>query len=91
MIGMVLVTHRGIAAELLTALNDIVGPQMQAKAIGIGPQDDMEKCRDAILTAIKEVNTGKGVVIAHRYVRRHAQQPCDRRDAAHAMPWCWQA
>jgi PTS system mannose-specific IIA component len=63
MIGMVLVTHRGIAAELLTVLNEIVGPQAQANVIGIGPEDDMEKCRDAILAAIKEVNNGKGVVI----------------------------
>lgn len=63
MIGMVLVTHRGVAAELLTVLNEIVGPQPQAKAVAIGPEDDMEKCRDAIMTAIKEVNSGKGVVI----------------------------
>jgi PTS system mannose-specific IIA component len=63
MIGMVLVTHRGVAAELLTVLNEIVGPQPQTKAIGIGPEDDMEKCRDAILTAIKEVNAGKGVIL----------------------------
>jgi PTS system mannose-specific IIA component len=63
MIGMVLVTHRGVAAELLTVLNEIVGPQPQAKALAIGPEDDMEKCRDAILGAIKEVNTGKGVII----------------------------
>lgn len=63
MIGMVLVTHRGVAAELLTVLNEIVGPQPQAQAVAIGPDDDMEKCRDAILAAIKEVNNGKGVII----------------------------
>ncbi|MDP9126691.1 MAG: PTS fructose transporter subunit IIA [Pseudomonadota bacterium] len=63
MIGMVLVTHRGIGVELLAALNEIVGPQTQAKAISIGPEDDMEKCRDSILTAIKDVNDGKGVIL----------------------------
>lgn len=63
MIGMILVTHRGIGDELLAALNEIVGPQVQALAIGIGPEDDMEKCRDAILTAIKDVNDGNGVVL----------------------------
>ena len=63
MIGMILVTHRGIGDELLAALNEIVGPQALAKSIGIGPEDDMEKCRDAILEAIKEVNDGNGVVL----------------------------
>ncbi|MDX2028764.1 MAG: PTS fructose transporter subunit IIA [Alphaproteobacteria bacterium] len=63
MIGMVLVTHRAIGAELLAALNEIVGPQAQAKAIGIGAEDDMDKCRDAIMAAIKDVNTGTGVIL----------------------------
>jgi PTS system mannose-specific IIA component len=63
MIGMVLVTHGAIGAELLNALNSIVGPQMQAKAIGIGAQDDMDKCRASILAAIKDVNSGQGVVL----------------------------
>src|ERR1700761_6218478 len=63
MIGLVLVTHGNIGVELLNALNLIVGPQKQAKAIGIGTDDDMDKCRDDILQAIKEVNSGKGVVM----------------------------
>ena len=63
MIGLVLVTHGKIGYELLEALNGIVGPQEQAKAISIGINDDMEQCRDAIMTAIKDVNTGSGVVL----------------------------
>lgn len=63
MIGMVLVTHGNVGAELLDVLNHIVGLQAQAKAIAIGGDDDMDECRNAILTAIKEVNTGKGVVL----------------------------
>lgn len=63
MIGLVLVTHGKIGQEMLEALNGIVGPQEQAMAINIGAQDDMEKCRDAIMTAIKDVNTGAGVVL----------------------------
>lgn len=63
MIGLVLVTHGKIGFELLEALNTIVGPQEQARAISIGVQDDMEDCRDAIMTAIKDVNTGEGVVL----------------------------
>ena len=63
MIGMVLVTHGGIGVEMLAALNVIVGHQAQAQAINIGAHDDMDKCRDAILTAVKEVNSGDGVVM----------------------------
>ncbi len=63
MIGILLVTHGNIGKELLEALSQIVGPQPQAKAIGIAPDDDMETCRNAILTAIKDVNSGTGVVL----------------------------
>lgn len=63
MIGMVLVTHGGIGKEMLAALNQIVGPQEQARAISIAAEDDMDRCRSAILTAIKDVNTGDGVVL----------------------------
>ena len=35
----------------------------QAQAITIGMHDDMSACRDQILSAIKTVNSGKGVVI----------------------------
>ncbi len=63
MIGLVLVTHGNIGPEMLAALNQIVGPQTQAQAIGIGADEDMDKCRERIMAAIKEVNTGKGVVL----------------------------
>jgi PTS system mannose-specific IIA component len=63
MIGMILVTHGGIGVEMLKALDAIVGTQTQAKAISIGPSDDMEECRNTILTAIKDVNSGQGVVL----------------------------
>lgn len=63
MIGLVIVTHGAIGAELLNALNTIVGPQAQARAIGIGSNDDMDKCRADILAAIKDVNSGKGVIL----------------------------
>ncbi|MFA4994316.1 MAG: PTS fructose transporter subunit IIA [Bdellovibrionales bacterium] len=63
MIGIILVTHENIGAELLRAVDSIVGPQQQVQAIKIGPQDDMDSCRDQIFSAIKTVNTGDGVVI----------------------------
>ncbi|MCC6920272.1 MAG: PTS sugar transporter subunit IIA [Alphaproteobacteria bacterium] len=63
MIGLVLVTHGGLAAELIAAMEHVVGPQTHVKAICIGPDDDMEKRRKEILAAAKAVNLGDGVVL----------------------------
>jgi PTS system mannose-specific IIA component len=62
MIGMVIVTHGAIGTELLAALNHIVGPQEQAKAICIGADDDMERCND-VLSAVKDADGGDGVIL----------------------------
>jgi PTS system mannose-specific IIA component len=63
MIGIVLVTHDNIGVELLKAVNAVVGEQAQAQAITIGLHDDMGACRDQIHAAIRNVNSGKGVVL----------------------------
>ena len=63
MIGMVIVTHGGLAQEFQAALEHVHGPQEQIAAISIGPDDDMETRRDDILQAIKDVNTGDGAVL----------------------------
>lgn len=63
MIGMVLVTHGALGAELLNVLTHVVGPQQHAVAVGVGNDDDMDEYRKRIMAAIKDVNTGKGVVL----------------------------
>ena len=63
MIGMVLVTHGRLAAEFVAALEHVVGPQTQVAAVCIGPDDDMERRRQDILSSIKEVDNGEGVVL----------------------------
>ena len=63
MIGIVLVTHGNLAREFLAAMEHVVGPQAQAKAISIGPDDDMEQRRADILAAAKEVDTGDGAIL----------------------------
>lgn len=63
MIGIVLVTHGGLAREFLAALEHIVGPQRQAAAICIGSDDDITEKRDAIIAALADVDSGKGVVV----------------------------
>ncbi len=63
MIGIVLVTHGRLAVEFLAALEHVVGPQPQTRAICIDVDDDIERRRAEILQAVREVDTGEGVVI----------------------------
>jgi len=63
MIGMVLGTHGRLANEFLAALEHVVGPQANAVAISIGPDDDMEARRQDILNAVARVDDGEGVVV----------------------------
>jgi mannose PTS system EIIA component len=63
MIGMVLVTHGRLAVEFRAALEHVVGPQGQVATVAIGPEDDMEQRRDDIVSAVKAVDSGGGVVL----------------------------
>lgn len=63
MIGLVIVTHGGLAVEFRAALEHIVGPQTQLETISIGPDDDMELRRSEILEAVHRAETGDGVII----------------------------
>ncbi len=63
MIGLVIVTHGGLAIEFRAALEHIVGPQTQLETISIGPEDDMEARRTEILDAVRRTETGSGVII----------------------------
>jgi PTS system mannose-specific IIA component len=64
MIGMVLVTHGGLAAEFVAALEHIVEEKVQQVAIvPIGPEDDMEQRRRELLDKVAEVDDGSGVVV----------------------------
>ena len=63
MIGLVLVTHGRLAAEFVTAMEHVVGPQTAIEAICIGPDDDMEGRRADIAGAVKAVDDGSGVIL----------------------------
>lgn len=63
MIGLVIVTHGGLADEFRAALEHIVGPQEQVETVSIGPDDDMETRRSEILSAVNTVDTGDGAVL----------------------------
>ncbi len=60
---MVLVTHGRLAAELVAALEHVVGAQRNVASVCIGPEDDMEQRRHEILESVAKVDDGSGVVV----------------------------
>ena len=62
MIGLV-GDHGSLAAEFITAMEHVVGPQEQVESICIGPDDDMEARRKDIAEAISHVDKGDGAII----------------------------
>ena len=63
MIGVVIVTHGGLAQEFRAALEHVVGRQSQLETISIGPEDDMEARRGELVAAIGRVSDGSGVIV----------------------------
>ena len=63
MIGLVIVTHGRLAAEFVSAMEHVVGRQRAVEAICIGPDDDMERRRHDILSAVDRVDDGAGVIL----------------------------
>lgn len=64
MIGIVIVTHGRLAQETIVALEHMVGPQPNLRAISVGPEDDTEKRQRELAAAVKSLDRGKGVVVA---------------------------
>jgi mannose PTS system EIIA component len=62
-IGLVIVTHGGLAREFRAALEHVVGKQKQIETVQIGPDDDMAQRRVEILSAITHVQSGDGVIV----------------------------
>src|SRR5690606_8124444 len=63
MIGLILVTHGGLADEFVHAMEQVVGKQEALATICIGPNDDMAVRRQEIADAIREVDAGEGAII----------------------------
>ncbi len=63
MIGIVLVTHGNLAEEFVKIVEHIMGRQERIATVCIEPNDDMEKCREAIMNAVEFVDKGTGVAI----------------------------
>jgi mannose PTS system EIIA component len=63
MIGVVIVTHGGLAREFRAALEHVVGRQEMLETLSIGPEDDMEARRAELVAAIRRVDGDKGVIV----------------------------
>jgi PTS system mannose-specific IIA component len=62
-IGIVIVAHGGLAAELKRATEHVVGSQAAMVAISIGPEDDRAARTAEICDAADAVDDGDGVVV----------------------------
>lgn len=63
MIGIVIVSHGKLAEALVNVTEHVVGKQEQVVAVGIEPNDKADVARERILQAVKDVNSGDGVVV----------------------------
>ncbi len=63
MIGVVIVTHGGLAHEFRAALEHVVGRQEFLETLSIGPEDDMEARRAELVAAIRRVSAPDGVIV----------------------------
>jgi mannose PTS system EIIA component len=62
--GLIVVTHGGLAFELVRALERIVGPGApRARALSIGWDEDLHQARKAVEEAIQDNDGGAGVLI----------------------------
>lgn len=63
MIGLVIVTHGQLARAFIEALEYVVGPRENIRAICINPTDNMDFQRENILKSAEEVDSGQGVIL----------------------------
>lgn len=62
MIGLVLVTHGGLARELLKAAEHVCGPQAQVETVCMEPGDDLTARSKDIADAAARADTGAGLI-----------------------------
>lgn len=63
MIGIVVIAHGGLAAELLAATEHVVGPLPAARAIAVQPQDDPLALAAEVDAAVAATDDGDGVAL----------------------------
>jgi PTS system mannose-specific IIA component len=63
LVGIVVCAHFNLAKEIVLATELITGKQDQMRYVNINPEEDMEKAKNELWHAIREVDSGEGVII----------------------------
>ena len=63
MIGLVLATHGTLGEALILSMNVILGEQAQVEPLSLQVEDDIEEASRRLNEAVKEADTGDGVLI----------------------------
>ncbi len=63
MIGLLIISHYGLAQEFKIALEHICGQQQQFQTLSILPEDTIETRLPDLLGAVRQVDDGTGVLI----------------------------
>ena len=63
MIGIVVVTHGGLATEFRQATELISGPQESFESVALAPDEAIDSMKERIGRAIKAADSGDGVVL----------------------------
>jgi len=62
-IGMVVVAHEHIGAEMLRGMEHVLGPQALTAALNIDTDTDIEQAKAALVKLIRRCDTGDGVLL----------------------------
>jgi PTS system mannose-specific IIA component len=63
MIGMLVVTHGGLAEELVAAARTIMGEDANLRAVSIAWDDDVSEAHRRMLEGVRAVDQGDGVIL----------------------------
>ena len=64
MVGVIVVTHCRLAEEMICAARLVVGEELrQFQPVSIDPKEGSEEIREKIISALRKVDVGQGVLI----------------------------
>jgi PTS system mannose-specific IIA component len=63
MVGAIVITHGSLAASLMEVAESITGRIEKVKTVSVMSSDTTESIRSALSGSIKDVNSGRGVII----------------------------
>lgn len=83
MIGLILITHGDIGAEMLKAVEHVVGPQSLARSFSVMADDDVDVVLAELKEMIQKCDAGNGVLLL---ADMFGGTPCNLALACTGMP-----